>query len=201
MKNEILKTQNSKILVPVIVSLMIHSVFLVGVAWWSLRSVIDLGGGGTVEVALVGDGSNSVSLRGTLATKQSRGIASSLDGLGDRSDKAGAEEGGAEGGGGATGGGIGTGAGPGDPRLAAIWRKINRSKYYPEFARRQGLEGAPKVAFSISENGKVEGVKVVESSGNEVLDKAALETIERSSPLPFYPKPITIAVRYSLKDH
>lgn len=84
--------------------------------------------------------------------------------------------------------------------MTQIWKKINRAKYYPEMARRQGVEGAPKVAFSILEDGKVSQVKIVESSGNEILDNAAMEAIRNSTPLPFYPQPITIAVRYSLKD-
>jgi len=201
---------SNRITTSLIASLFIHAALVVSILWWSLHNANLLGGGGgIVEVAVVGDGSNSVSLRAP--AKQSHGIASAHSELPNdattpsplalaRQSFGGGGEGQGEGGAGGSGEGVGSGTGPGDPRLVTIWKKINRAKYYPEMARRQGVEGAPKVAFSISEDGKVGGVKVVESSGNEILDNAAVEAIENSAPLPFYPKPITIAVRYSLKN-
>jgi len=204
---------NKRLSAAIVISVLVHTALLIAALLWyfSCSNLLGGGGGGVVEVAVVGDGSNSVSLRGALATKQSHGIASApleprndgaspspLAGEGGPATKSSAGDG--EGGAGGSGEGVGSGTGPGDPRLVTIWKKINRAKYYPEIARRQGVEGAPKVAFSISEDGKVGGVKVVESSGNEILDKAAVEAIQNSTPLPFYPQPITIAVRYSLKD-
>lgn len=95
----------------------------------------------------------------------------------------------------------GYGSGPGsDPTLSAIWQKINRSKYYPVLAKRQGIEGAPRISFEIGENGKIKWANIVKSSGEESLDKAALEAVTNASPLPYYPKPITLTLRYSLKE-
>lgn len=96
-------------------------------------------------------------------------------------------------------GGPGTTAGAGGSELLSkIWRKINASKYYPPSARRRGVTGAPRVEFAIDENGSVKWAKLVATSGQSVLDDAALETVRRAAPLPYYPKPITVAVRYSL---
>ena len=192
---------NKKLRMAILVSALIHAAVLTVVALWYFQCATLLGGGsGAVEVAVVGDGSNSVSLRAQRSNLMDfRGIATAPSE--PRNDEAGsATNGSGEGGGAGSGDGVGSGSGSGDPRLVAIWKKINRSKYYPEMARRQGVEGSPKVVFSISEDGRVGGVKVVESSGNEILDNAAIEAIQNSAPLPFYPQPITIAVRYSLKD-
>jgi TonB family protein len=100
--------------------------------------------------------------------------------------------------GGGTGGGIGPGKGKGDPRLSRIWLKINRSKYYPRIARKNGWEGSPRIRFAIDSDGQVNSVNLVKSCGIPELDEAALETIRRSAPLPYYPKTITLAIRYSL---
>ncbi|MFH1830534.1 MAG: energy transducer TonB [Pseudomonadota bacterium] len=104
----------------------------------------------------------------------------------------------------ASGGGKGLGSGGinvgkgGDPLLAKIWRQINSSKYYPSSARRKGITGAPQVSFAINEDGKIKWVKLAASCSAKVLDDAALETVRRAAPLPFYPKPITVVVKYSL---
>jgi len=49
---------------------------------------------------------------------------------------------------------------------------------YPASARDQGIEGSVTVEYTINTEGKVVGVKVVSSSGNSDLDRAAVETVE-----------------------
>ncbi len=95
------------------------------------------------------------------------------------------------------GGGEG-GSGKGDPRLSQIWRRINASKYYPEAARRDGLQGAPRITFAINEDGTIGWARLAATSGSALLDDAALETVRRAAPLPYYAGPITLAVKYSL---
>jgi TonB family protein len=200
-----MKNRNMKktIIYAVIISCVVHALFFVGITCWSLFKAGDMGfGGGPVEVSLVdGFGDGGVSGKNKITqNKVLRKIANALIGSETKEDEAesSAQTGGGSGEG--AGAGYGSGKGEADPRLTEIWRKINRSKYYPEIARKEGLEGAPKVGFKVSLDGKVSEALLVKSCGHEILDKAALETIKRSSPLPFYPKPITIAVRYSLKD-
>lgn len=94
----------------------------------------------------------------------------------------------------------GSSTGSGDPRLLRMWRKINRSKYYPLNARRNSLKGDPRVTFKIGNDGQIEYVRLAQSCGITLLDDAAIETIRRAVPLPYYPKPITLTIRYSMKD-
>jgi periplasmic protein TonB len=55
-------------------------------------------------------------------------------------------------------------------------------------AKRQKLQGEVRVAFTVSANGSVGGVRVVRSSGSPVLDKAAIETVRRAAPFPAIPE-------------
>ena len=70
--------------------------------------------------------------------------------------------------------------------FAAIRGSIISRLSYPRFARRRGWTGTVKVSFLVKEDGGVSNVKVLESSGFELLDNNAVETINRCSP---YPKP------------
>lgn len=104
--------------------------------------------------------------------------------------------------------GTGPSAGPGDGTgssqagldeiLAQIRSRIERAKRYPLMARRRGLEGTSDVSFSIMKNGIVTGLKLARSSGSSPLDEAALATIRRAAPFPYYPKAIRIGIRFAL---
>lgn len=52
-----------------------------------------------------------------------------------------------------------------------------RSPKYPESARARGIEGSVTVEYTINVEGGVVGAKVVSSSGNSELDRAAIETV------------------------
>lgn len=84
--------------------------------------------------------------------------------------------------------------------LREIWKKIDRNKRYPMIARKRKIEGTPKVSFELDANGNVKWVKLVAGCGNDLLDEAAIETVKRASPLPAYPHPITLSIRYSLSE-
>jgi TonB family protein len=70
-------------------------------------------------------------------------------------------------------------------------RKVKRdvrSKWYGMIPQSVLFErGRVVIAFAISKNGTVVGTKLGESSGNGLLDRAALVGIERSSPFPPLP--------------
>ncbi|MBB5051839.1 MAG: energy transducer TonB [Afipia sp.] len=66
-------------------------------------------------------------------------------------------------------------------------RHIARFQRYPKGAERQHLQGTVRAVFSINRAGKLLGVRVKGSSGQSVLDHAALETIRRAQPLPRIP--------------
>jgi protein TonB len=64
-----------------------------------------------------------------------------------------------------------------------------------------GLQGVTEVAFTIRQDGTVSNLSVRLSSGEEVLDKAALEAVRAASP--FRPPPaqarIVIPVVFKLR--
>ena len=57
-------------------------------------------------------------------------------------------------------------------------------KFYPGGARRRGLEGHVDVAFTLVGSGLATAVTVLEGSGHDILDRAALETVSRAQPFP-----------------
>lgn len=61
---------------------------------------------------------------------------------------------------------------------------IQRNLTYPRAARKMGWEGKVTVSFVVCENGHVESIKIIETSGIWILDKNAVETIKRVSPVP-----------------
>ncbi len=87
-------------------------------------------------------------------------------------------------------------------KLAVISQIIQRNISYPPMARRMGWEGKVVLAIRICEDGSLKEVKVLESSGYEVLDRNAVETVRRVAPL--FPKPpvevvVKLPVSYKLE--
>jgi len=61
---------------------------------------------------------------------------------------------------------------------------IQKNLIYPRVARKMGWEGKVTVSFVVCENGCVESIKIIETSGIWVFDKNAVDTIRRVSPVP-----------------
>ena len=51
---------------------------------------------------------------------------------------------------------------------------------YPRRARELGWEGDVTLVFSIDEKGRTGNVRILRSSGYELLDETALETVEKA---------------------
>ncbi|MBU0569016.1 energy transducer TonB [bacterium] len=68
--------------------------------------------------------------------------------------------------------------------------KIEQMKLYPLMARRNGIEGQVIVQFTILSNGSVTTIENINSSGNKILDKAAMNAVKRASPFPHIPEDI-----------
>ncbi|MCS7181470.1 MAG: energy transducer TonB [bacterium] len=68
-----------------------------------------------------------------------------------------------------------------------IKKKIDEKIFYPEIARRRNIEGKIKIQFILKKNGVLEELKILKSSGNEILDKTSLEIIKNASPFPEFP--------------
>ena len=82
--------------------------------------------------------------------------------------------------------------------LGQIRRQIFAKKFYPHLARREGVEGSPQITFQITPDGQPSFIKIQNSSGSPLLDKAATELIGEAAPYPFYKELITLEIRYSL---
>lgn len=66
--------------------------------------------------------------------------------------------------------------------LAGIRRKIELAKSFPDAARSQGIEGTAQVEFVVLVDGRAGGIKLAQSSKNQILDDEALTTIKRAAP-------------------
>jgi len=92
-------------------------------------------------------------------------------------------------------GGTKGGTGIGNPNAfnaykAKIRQKLERNKKYPPSARSRKISGVVKVSFIIIRDGSIRSPKLVESSGEQILDDEAMALLARVSPLPPIPDSI-----------
>jgi protein TonB len=71
---------------------------------------------------------------------------------------------------------------------------IVKNLKYPYAARRMGWKGSVTVALVILENGTVETVRVIKSSGHDLLDRSVLETVRTLQPFPKPPSRAEVIV-------
>ena len=69
----------------------------------------------------------------------------------------------------------------------SLLRHIGRYQRYPAAARRDRVQGTVETIFSMRRDGTLLEVWVKTSSGQPVLDKAAIDTVRRAQPLPPIP--------------
>lgn len=70
---------------------------------------------------------------------------------------------------------------------AALLAAIERHKRYPGRARRRHLEGQVRVSFRVAADGRIGRIALVSGSGAALLDRAAVQTLQRLgrvAPLP-----------------
>jgi periplasmic protein TonB len=79
----------------------------------------------------------------------------------------------------------------GDAYLNAMGRRIVSNVVYPEEAR--GREGILVVVLLVHRTGRLEQLRVLQSTGDPVLDRAALAAIQRSVPFAPFPAGISVA--------
>ncbi|MEM8702106.1 MAG: TonB family protein [Pseudomonadota bacterium] len=84
-----------------------------------------------------------------------------------------------------------------------VQAKLRRAKRAPKGAKRKRLTGMVAFSFVISPSGSVSSIRLRRSSGNDLLDQAALDMIRRASPMPKFPRnmplkslPFSGAVRF-----
>jgi TonB family protein len=78
-----------------------------------------------------------------------------------------------------------------DPIYVSYFNKIKQSIElqweYPEVALRYGLQGRLSLEFAIAANGQLERLRILRSSGSQVLDDEALRAIKAAAPFPPIP--------------
>ena len=101
-------------------------------------------------------------------------------------------------------------AGKSKPRVSsANWKAkvvswLRRHQRYPAGAKSRREQGNVQVAFSIDGGGRVKSARISRSSGNAELDRAALDMVRRSSPVPAPPdgettRSLVVPVAFNLK--
>ena len=68
--------------------------------------------------------------------------------------------------------------------FAYIRDKILKNISYPTLARRMGWQGLVQLSFIIASDGSVKDIRIIQSSGFEVLDRKAVETVKETAPFP-----------------
>lgn len=70
------------------------------------------------------------------------------------------------------------------PLVKLIYNVIQNNKVTPQNALLMGEKGQVDIAFTITNDGKLDHIQIIKSSGYADLDNAATATIKRSSPIP-----------------
>jgi periplasmic protein TonB len=68
--------------------------------------------------------------------------------------------------------------------FAYIRDLILKNLEYPPLARKMGWQGALTVSFVVRETGQAERIRILRSSGHEVLDRNVVQTIKEVQPFP-----------------
>jgi protein TonB len=71
----------------------------------------------------------------------------------------------------------------GDPYLNALMEKVKQHLTYPVLARNLGLTGTTILDITVDRDGRILDMRVLQSSGAEILDRAAEQAFRDSAPL------------------
>lgn len=66
---------------------------------------------------------------------------------------------------------------------ATLLPRVESLKQYPAEARVNRMEGRVLVRIVVQEDGQIVSATIAKSSGHDILDQAALETLQKSSPI------------------
>lgn len=85
--------------------------------------------------------------------------------------------------------------------FAFIKKIIEENLSYPDRAQRLGWSGRVVVSFNVTQNGQVRDIKIMTSTGYELLDSNVIDTIKKVAPFPRPPIAVklTIPFTYSLR--
>lgn len=86
-----------------------------------------------------------------------------------------------------------------DSEIRKIRKAIEDNLVYPYIAMKKKIEGTVMAEFTINNKGLPENIRITKSSGFDILDAAARNTVVRSSPLPLVKGRIEIPITFRLK--
>lgn len=101
-----------------------------------------------------------------------------------------------------TGGGVGISADKLKKKYLAehyayIKKIIEKNLTYPSRAQRMGWSGTCVVEFMVLASGHAKDIRVVKSTGYELLDENVIETIRKVDPFPKPPMPVKLAIPFT----
>jgi protein TonB len=77
--------------------------------------------------------------------------------------------------------------------LSHLRQKINDAWIYPEFAKKNKLEGEITLCFTLKSNGSLLDVIIISPSGQAVLDQASISAIDNAGPFNPLPEKLNLA--------
>jgi len=85
--------------------------------------------------------------------------------------------------------------------FAYIKKIIEENLSYPRRAQRMGWTGRVVVSFDVLKNGHVRDIRIIKSTGHELLDSNLVETIRKMEPFPRPPVSVTLnmPITYELR--
>jgi len=83
-------------------------------------------------------------------------------------------------------------------RLEQIRERVQAAVVYPQTARERGIQGVARIQFRVDPAGRAADVVTVESSGSQLLDKAAQSAALNARGLPQLFGWVRIPVRFEL---
>ena len=69
-----------------------------------------------------------------------------------------------------------------------VKQRIEETRRYPLWAKRQGIEGVSYLIFTLLSDGAVQDIRIVRTSGFDILDEEAVSTVKRASPFKRIPE-------------
>jgi TonB family protein len=88
----------------------------------------------------------------------------------------------------------------GNNSYRAIRALLEKAKNYPLLARKRGMEGIVFVSFTIDKKGLPQDVRIMKSSGYQVLDEEVRKRLKKASPFPEFNGEIKIPITFKLTN-
>ena len=70
---------------------------------------------------------------------------------------------------------------------AQVLAHLSRYRVYPPEARSSGVTGVARVRFALARDGRVLSASLAGGSGEQILDRAAIDMVQRAAPFPPFP--------------